>query len=279
MTAQPTTISLDIRPSTSFDAPKVYERYLYPQYERSAQTLASRVARTVHPHSVVLDVACGTGIATEQLWRSLELGCEITAIDYDLGMLRQAHETRGHIPGITWRRADAHTLPFETGRFDATVCAHGLLSFTDRRASLAEMTRVTKPGGYVTFNLWDSLAHNRFAELAQQVLDDSHGGYGPSFLRTAFRQDEVAAIITDAASAGLVDMVAEVVTHSVWYDPRLLAFGLLASDPGVQNLSDSGLDPRALAREIAWRYQRDFGQLPVVVPMQEVVFTGQKPHG
>lgn len=41
----------------------------------------------------------------------------------------------------------AAPLPFDDGRFDVTVCAEGIEHVTDRHQTLAELRRVTRPGG------------------------------------------------------------------------------------------------------------------------------------
>ena len=44
---------------------------------------------------------------------------------------------------------DAQALPFETDAFDGCSIAFGIRNIPDRGAALAEMARVTKPGGRV----------------------------------------------------------------------------------------------------------------------------------
>ncbi len=59
-------------------------------------------------------------------------------------MLRRA---RGRCPDARPVQADAHSLPFPTGAFDRAICHNVFPHFRDRRAALAELARVLRPGG------------------------------------------------------------------------------------------------------------------------------------
>jgi demethylmenaquinone methyltransferase/2-methoxy-6-polyprenyl-1,4-benzoquinol methylase len=89
--------------------------------------------------SVVLDVAAGTGDFTRELRRQ---GLRAIGADLSYGML--AARPDGHQV-----QADASRLPFDDRTFDGVTCGYGLRNFTDLGACLAEMARVTRPGGRV----------------------------------------------------------------------------------------------------------------------------------
>jgi ubiquinone/menaquinone biosynthesis C-methylase UbiE len=48
---------------------------------------------------------------------------------------------------VTWQKADAQSLPFPDGVFDAVVCQFGVMFFPDKRQAYREARRVLKPGG------------------------------------------------------------------------------------------------------------------------------------
>jgi SAM-dependent methyltransferase len=88
----------------------------------------------------VLDVGCGTGRFTGALEQA---GAMVVGVDLDPGMLIVAAANHGG-PRLV---ADAHRLPFATGAFDLAV-ALTLLEFVDDPARVvAELARVTRPGG------------------------------------------------------------------------------------------------------------------------------------
>jgi demethylmenaquinone methyltransferase/2-methoxy-6-polyprenyl-1,4-benzoquinol methylase len=99
----------------------------------------ARIAIGAKPGERVLDLAAGTAVSTVELARS---GALCIAADFSLGMLRAgAHR---NVPMIA---ADALHLPFASEVFDAVTIFFGLRNIADTVAALAEMARVTRPGG------------------------------------------------------------------------------------------------------------------------------------
>ncbi|MBA2415845.1 MAG: demethylmenaquinone methyltransferase [Geodermatophilaceae bacterium] len=99
----------------------------------------TREALGLGPGLRVLDVAAGTAVSTVELARS---GADCVASDFSLGMLRE-----GRRRGVPLVAADALRLPFADASFDAVAIAFGLRNVADPDAVLAEMARVTRPGG------------------------------------------------------------------------------------------------------------------------------------
>ncbi len=87
----------------------------------------------------VLDLAAGTAVSTVELARA---GAWCVAADFSLGMLRAGRHRNVPLVG-----ADALTLPFAGGVFDAVTISFGLRNVADPDAALAELARVTRPGG------------------------------------------------------------------------------------------------------------------------------------
>jgi demethylmenaquinone methyltransferase/2-methoxy-6-polyprenyl-1,4-benzoquinol methylase len=99
----------------------------------------TREALAPQPGERVLDLAAGTAVSTVELGRS---GAWCVAADFSLGMLR-AGEHR-NVPKVA---ADALHLPFRDAAFDAVTISFGLRNVNDPDAALAELARVTRPGG------------------------------------------------------------------------------------------------------------------------------------
>jgi demethylmenaquinone methyltransferase / 2-methoxy-6-polyprenyl-1,4-benzoquinol methylase len=102
---------------------------------------ATREALDLKPGELVLDLAAGTGVSTEELGRS---GARSVGVDISLGMLRAGRAAR---PDVTLLAGDALALPFRDHVFDAATISFGLRNVHDTEAALAELARVTRPGG------------------------------------------------------------------------------------------------------------------------------------
>lgn len=99
----------------------------------------ARAALDLQPGERVLDLAAGTAVSTVELARS---GARCVAADFSLGMLRAG--ARREVPKVA---ADALHLPFAGGTFDAVTISFGLRNVADAEVALAELARVTRPGG------------------------------------------------------------------------------------------------------------------------------------
>lgn len=102
------------------------------------------------PPRRVLDVATGTGGVALML--SQRTGASIIGVDLTEQMLRGARERiiqRGKADRIRLLVARGEQLPFPDGTFDALTFTYLLRYVADPGATLREMARVVRPGGYV----------------------------------------------------------------------------------------------------------------------------------
>jgi demethylmenaquinone methyltransferase/2-methoxy-6-polyprenyl-1,4-benzoquinol methylase len=98
-------------------------------------------AVTARPGETVLDLAAGTGTSSLPFAAA---GARVVPCDFSLGMLREGK--RRH-PELPLTAGDATRLPFRDGAFDAVTISFGLRNVQDTEAALAELLRVTRPGG------------------------------------------------------------------------------------------------------------------------------------
>ncbi|MEP7739013.1 demethylmenaquinone methyltransferase [Nocardioides sp. 31GB23] len=93
------------------------------------------------PGERVLDLAAGTGTSSVPFH---DRGATVVPCDFSLGMLRVGKQARPHLP---FTAGDGTRLPFADDTFDAVTISFGLRNIVDPAAGLAEMRRVTRPGG------------------------------------------------------------------------------------------------------------------------------------
>ncbi|KAB1656665.1 class I SAM-dependent methyltransferase [Pseudoclavibacter chungangensis] len=116
----------------------------------------TRLAVKARPGERVLDVAAGTGTMSALF---AEDGAKVTALDFSHGMLEEGVRRHGGDAGITFVHGDATQLPFEDGTFDATTISFGLRNVQQPKLALAEMRRVTKPGGRIVVSEFSTVTN------------------------------------------------------------------------------------------------------------------------
>jgi demethylmenaquinone methyltransferase / 2-methoxy-6-polyprenyl-1,4-benzoquinol methylase len=114
---------------------------LHHEWRRRAADLAA-----VGPGDRVLDVATGTGDLAIELARRVGPGGTVVGSDFSEEMLARA---RAKSAGIAWEWGNALDLPYASATFDAATVGFGARNFADLDLGLAEMARVTRPGGRV----------------------------------------------------------------------------------------------------------------------------------
>lgn len=98
-----------------------------------------------------LDVGCGPGALTGLLVDRLGSSA-VCAIDPSESFVAAAH---ARFPDVDVRAGVAERLPFPDGTFDVALAQLVVHFMADPVAGLAEMSRVTRPGGVVAACVWD----------------------------------------------------------------------------------------------------------------------------
>lgn len=97
----------------------------------------------------ILDAGCGTGEISSRLTdlfpRARVTGIDI--VDSHLNLARRKYAALA--PRLTFEHQSIFELTFADGAFDLTVCRHVLHSIPHPKHVLAELRRVTRPGGYL----------------------------------------------------------------------------------------------------------------------------------
>ncbi len=164
----------------------------------------------------VLDVGCGPGIDTIALARLVRSTGEVVGIDYDEEMLATANEQAKEHNVSGWTRhhySDATSLPFESGHFDSCRSERLFQHLPHPEQVLAEMVRVTKPGGRIVIldadwgtasvDTDETDVERRLARVhAEHCL---HNGYSGRQLRRLLRQQNLSDIHIEMFSLVILD--------------------------------------------------------------------------
>jgi demethylmenaquinone methyltransferase/2-methoxy-6-polyprenyl-1,4-benzoquinol methylase len=143
------------------------------------------------PGDRVLDLAAGTGTSSIALASS---GADVVACDFSLGMLRAGHARLAKsdpLPdqpkgAVAFAAGDALRLPFSDGAFDAVTISFGLRNVHGTRDALAEMRRVTRPGGRLVVCEFSTITVEPVDRLYRRYLT----GALPAIARRAARNPE-----------------------------------------------------------------------------------------
>lgn len=130
-------------------AADVYDRFVGRYSYRLCEALVGVCGLAAD--SRALDIGAGSGTGTRRL---VELvgPQRVAAVDPSESFLEAL---RARLPGVDARLASAESLPFEDDRFDAALAQLVLNFMSDPEAGVAEMRRVTRPGGIVAACVWD----------------------------------------------------------------------------------------------------------------------------
>jgi demethylmenaquinone methyltransferase/2-methoxy-6-polyprenyl-1,4-benzoquinol methylase len=96
-----------------------------------------------------LDVCCGTGDLALELAGRVAPDGHVVGCDFSEPMLDLAREKARarEAASVRFEWADALSLPYDAGRFDAVTVGFGVRNLADLDRGLREMARVLRPGG------------------------------------------------------------------------------------------------------------------------------------
>jgi len=193
-----------------------------------------QTTRTLNPQpgERVLDLAAGTGTSSAALTKT---GAHVVATDFSPGMLAEGRKRLASNALIEWVQADAMKLPFVDNEFDAVTISFGLRNIVDPHKALAEMFRVTKPGGRIVVTEF-SHPVNGFFKVGYTIYLRR---VMPLFAKLASTNAEAYTYLADSIAAWpdqqtLASWVRDAGFHKVGF--RNLTGGIVAMHRGVKPL-------------------------------------------
>lgn len=160
-------------------------------------------AAALQPGERVIEAACGSGLVTRAAAAAVGQAGEVLATDLAQNMvdLTARECTRRELDWVSTARMSADELAVDEGRFDAAICALGLMYVPDPRRAVQSMRRAVRPGGRVIATVWGERRHCGWAEIFPIVDARVVSEVCPLFFATgapgALRHDFEAAGLND----------------------------------------------------------------------------------
>lgn len=215
-------------------AARHYEKTAHPFTLRFAEAALAKVALGSDKH--ILDVAAGTGALALTAART---GVRVLATDFSPGMV--ARIAAAGLPNVEARVMDGQALVLPDAAFDAVFSIFGVIMFPDWRTGLAEMARVTRPGGHGVVATWKDRGAATFLLLGQirrKLFPEREGMTMPGAVRALGNPKDLA---RELVAAGYRDPRIESVTFDYELDVTALADPdtLFGMSPDWTSLNDA----------------------------------------
>ncbi len=188
-------------------ASSCYEQFWGTQLRSCVNGLLAAAA--LQPGEHVLDVACGTGLATLPAAAQVGPGGRVLATDIAARMVAtvQQRASEAGLANIDTRALGAEELGLDGG-FDVALCSLGLMYVPDPAQALSEMLRALRPGGRAVVSVWGERRNCGWAEIFPIVDARVSSDVCPLFFalgaQTALRRAMERAGFVDVHDARLV---------------------------------------------------------------------------
>ena len=119
--------------------------------------------------SRILDICCGTGTSTYQIW--LKAGsARVSGIDFSDGMIDIAKSKYKENTELVFYSSDASDLDFADNAFDCITIVFGIRNILKRKKALKEFYRVTKHSGMIIILEFNYIEKGSFSYLFRFYL-------------------------------------------------------------------------------------------------------------
>jgi SAM-dependent methyltransferase len=254
----------------------LYEQHLGPSlFVPYAIDLARRVAADCTEGSV-LEMACGTGVVTQQLRTHLKPAASLTATDFNPGMLNYAKDKLKSSEGITWKQADMANLPFPDASFNVAVCQFGLIFVPDKDRTFREMRRVLVKNGFLALSVWDRMDYNPCGVIVHETVARFFPDNPPQFFKAPYSFTD-GDLFQRMLIANRFDQIEIQTVPMECYSTtaRSLAIGRIEGAPILAEIQERGGSPRLIIDAVTAALVKIGGDNPFHSTMQSIVVTAR----
>ncbi len=240
-----------IRSAWDAIAPR-FDEFVTPEAMHIGETIVDRAG--VSAGARVLDVAAGSGALSIL---SARRGATVTAVDIAPDMIERlrARARAEQLSNLEGAVMDGHALDLADDTYDLALSLNGVSVFGDLPRGLAEMARVTRPGGRVVVGAFGPLPKAEFITFSMGAMQATIPDFVPLPADPPPPPFQVAdpAVFRDRlAAAGLRDVSVETVT---WDMPITSADHLwnvfTSSNPiGAQLAADLSPEQRTAVQDV-----------------------------
>lgn len=199
--------------------PPTFEERIRPLHIAALGALAPR------PHERLLHVGCGTGIA---LAIAAHLGAEVAGLDASADLLAVA---RDRLPDADLRLGEPAELPYDRGCFDQVMAFEAVQYAARPTHVVAELARVTRPGGVVVIGLWHNWSGREASAFLNAVRDRAPTADSPPVRDLPLLREMM-------VEAGLDVYAGAEVTHRYDFPDLSTAWQAMTASPHVSHAID-----------------------------------------
>jgi ubiquinone/menaquinone biosynthesis C-methylase UbiE len=142
----------------AYQNPRAVGRFLRTRLQLVQDVLASC------PGGDLLDAGCGPGVMTQALLESRPHDFRISVLDQSQAMVEHCATSARSLGKVYAAVGQLEALPYADATFDVTLTM-GVLEYTDARAAVSEISRVTRPGGLVVATMLNPLSLYRVIQM------------------------------------------------------------------------------------------------------------------
>ena len=229
---------------------------------------------SINEEDTILDLACGTGIVSRSILKTVVPNSPMTGVDLNAGMIKKAKElTHTEASNYDWHVADAEDLPFDAGAFSLIICQQGIQYFPNQQAVLKELHRVSAKPGKLVISVWAG-ASDFFEAMAASVGQHVDHETGQKYLGP-FSYKDVDVLPDMLTRAGFKEVeVKKLTVDRTMENISSNILGEILGHPAGQKVKDAGkLVVQAISSEVIAACSKYQSGNDMIVPQQAYLFT------